>query len=489
MMQKRVLFAFIIAYRYKITLAEKRKYKVDNGLYQKWEEILNHMKVNYDISDVSYRTFVQKLSIYSVEGNNLTVLIDDASIGNSKDFIKRKYGLYLSLSIEEVTSVKYEITYLSLAELDAQNTAVKKNNQINQTHNNPSINPKYTFDTFIVGDNNDFAQAAALRVAEEPGDTYNPLFIYGGAGLGKTHLMQAIANYILKHDQSKKVLYVTSETFTNEIVDVLRGDKGKHIMTKQEFHDKYRSVDVLLIDDIQFIIGKESTQVEFFHTFNHLYESQKQIIISSDKHPSTMTTLEERLRSRFEMGLTVDIKAPTYETRMAILRKKIYDENIIIDDAILDYIASNIVSNVRELQGAINNVISRSNLGEDDNKRELTLDFAKEVLRDTINPNIKHQITIDYITETVADHFSITVKDLLSSKRNSSIAYPRHICMYLCRELTNSPLEEIGNKIGNRHHSTVLNSVQQIEKKIEDSDNNAELIKTLDMLKKKIDPQ
>lgn len=297
--------------------------------------------------------------------------------------------------------------------------------------------------------------------------------------------MHAIANYILENDKSKKVIYVTSETFTNEIVDAVRDSKNEHSTARQEFRNKYRNVDVLLIDDIQFIIGKESTQLEFFHTFNHLYESQKQIIISSDKHPSTMTMLEERLRSRFEMGLTVDVKPPTYETRMAILRKKLSEENIILDDNILDYIASNIVSNIRELQGAINKVISFSNLCD----KEITMELAKEALADMINPNMKREITVEYIAETVADHFGITVKDLLSSKRNSNIVFPRHICMYLCRELTGNALAEIGSKLGNRHHSTILHSIELIEKKLKNGDNNEELKKTIDVLNKKINPQ
>lgn len=458
---------------------------MENELYQRWEEILEHMKVSFDITDVSYRTFIKILSIYSVEGNTLTILIDDINIGNSKSFIEKKYNRFLSVAIEEITGIHYDICYLSLTALDAQN-----NNQVNEkdfkkVRLNPSINPNYTFDTFIVGDNNDYAHAASLKVAEEPGDTYNPLFIYGGPGLGKTHLMHAIANYILENDKSKKVIYVTSETFTNEIVDAVRDSKNEHSTARQEFRNKYRNVDVLLIDDIQFIIGKESTQLEFFHTFNHLYESQKQIIISSDKHPSTMTMLEERLRSRFEMGLTVDVKPPTYETRMAILRKKLSEENIILDDNILDYIASNIVSNIRELQGAINKVISFSNLCD----KEITMELAKEALADMINPNMKREITVEYIAETVADHFGITVKDLLSSKRNSNIVFPRHICMYLCRELTGNALAEIGSKLGNRHHSTILHSIELIEKKLKNGDNNEELKKTIDVLNKKINPQ
>ena len=458
---------------------------MENELYQRWEEILEHMKVSFDITDVSYRTFIKILSIYSVEGNTLTILIDDINIGNSKSFIEKKYNRFLSVAIEEITGIHYDICYLSLTALDAQNNNQVNEKDLKKVRLNPSINPNYTFDTFIVGDNNDYAHAASLKVAEEPGDTYNPLFIYGGPGLGKTHLMLAIANYILENDKSKKVIYVTSETFTNEIVDAVRDSKNEHSTARQEFRNKYRNVDVLLIDDIQFIIGKESTQLEFFHTFNHLYESQKQIIISSDKHPSTMTMLEERLRSRFEMGLTVDVKPPTYETRMAILRKKLSEENIILDDNILDYIASNIVSNIRELQGAINKVISFSNLCD----KEITMELAKEALADMINPNMKREITVEYIAETVADHFGITVKDLLSSKRNSNIVFPRHICMYLCRELTGNALAEIGSKLGNRHHSTILHSIELIEKKLKNGDNNEELKKTIDVLNKKINPQ
>lgn len=458
---------------------------MENELYQRWEEILEHMKVSFDITDVSYRTFIKILSIYSIEDNKITILIDDINIGNSKSFIEKKYNKFLSVAIEEITGVHYELSYLSLTALDSQNRKQFPEKDFKKARLNPSINPNYTFDTFIVGDNNDYAHAASLKVAEEPGDTYNPLFIYGKPGLGKTHLMHAIANYILENDTSKKVIYVTSETFTNEIVDAVRDSKNEHSTARQEFRNKYRNVDVLLIDDIQFIIGKESTQLEFFHTFNHLYESQKQIIISSDKHPSTMTMLEERLRSRFEMGLTVDIKPPAYETRMAILHKKVSEENIILDDNILDYIASNIVSNIRELQGAINKVISFSNLCD----KEITMELTKEALADIINPDIKKEITVEYIAETVADHFGITVKDLLSSKRNSNIVFPRHICMYLCRELTSNSLADIGSRLGNRHHSTILHSIELIEKKLKNSQGNEELKKNIDVLNKKINPQ
>jgi len=441
------------------------------------------MHTAFSISDVSFRTFIKKLSVYSICDDLLTILIDDTDIGDSKSFIEQKYSLFLSVSIEEMTNIHYNLKFVSLSELNRENPTKNEESITDKRRRNPSINPYYTFDTFIVGDNNDFAHAASLKVAENPGESINPLYIYGGAGLGKTHLMHAIANYIIDHDSSKRVFYVTSETFTNEIVEALRGSKNGNSQSLKEFREKYReNVDILLIDDIQFIIGKESTQQEFFFTFCHLTDSKKQVIISSDKHPSTMTTLDERFRSRFEMGITVDVKSPTYETRMAILRSRIEKEPIHLDDAILDYIASNIVSNIRELQGAINKIISFSSLCES----EITLELAKQALADKINPNMKKTITIDYILEIVADHFGITVKDILSTKRSNNIAYPRHICMYICRSLTASPLAEIGNKLGNRHHSTVLHSIEFIEKKI--ANNDTETIKNIDVLKKKIDP-
>ncbi len=458
---------------------------MENELRQNWDKILEHMRTEFLISDVSFRTFIKKLSVYNIQNNVLTILIDDTGIGNSKSFIEQKYSSFLSVSIEEITGIHYEqISFIALSELDAKNTEKDTSAIKPQKRFHPSINPQYTFDTFIVGDNSDFAHAASLKVAEEPGESINPLYIYGGPGLGKTHLMHAIANYILDHDSSKRVVYVTSETFTNEIVNALRGSKNEHSQSLEEFREKYReNVDVLLIDDIQFIIGKESTQQEFFFTFSYLTDSKKQVIITSDKHPSNMTMLDERYRSRFEMGITVDIKPPTYETRMAILRSKVEMEHLHIDDSILDFIASNIISNIRELQGAINQVISFSRLCG----KEITMDLTKEALSDKINPNMKRPITIDYILETVADHFNVSVKDILSNKRSNNIAYPRHICMYLCRNLTTSPLAEIGNKLGNRHHSTVLHSCEFIEHKIEEKEE--ETIKNLDVLNKKINPE
>ena len=440
--------------------------------------------ITFSISDVSFRTFIQVLSVYSIQDNILTVLIDNTAIGDSKEFIEKRYSVFLSVSIEEVIGVHFDIQFISLSEIKEMPKKKQDDLSSPRKKNHTIINPNYTFDTFIVGDNNDFAQAASLKVAEDPGESINPLYIYGGAGLGKTHLMHAIANYIIENDSSKRVVYVTSETFTNEIVEALRGTKNGHSQSLKEFREKYReNVDVLLIDDIQFIIGKDSTQSEFFFTFSDLTDNKKQVIISSDKHPSNMTTLDERFRSRFEMGITVDIKPPTYETRMAILRSKVDKEFNHIDDSILDYIADNITSNIRELQGAINQVISFAKLCE----KEVTMELAMQALSDKINHDMKKPITIDYILEIVADHFNITINDILSKKRNNAIAYPRHICMYLSRELTGTSLSEIGSKIGARDHSTVIHSLDFIEDKIKISD--PETMQNLDVLKKKIDPQ
>lgn len=454
--------------------------RLNNELYDKWNEILENLRVNYDISMPAFNTFIKKLKVYSISDQHLTILIDDDRIGSNKSFIEKKYHTFLQVSIEEITGIHYEITYISKNEIEEKIPAEDFSKKIAKKGNRPFINAKYTFETFVVGDNNDYAHAASLKVAEEPGDTYNPLFIYGGAGLGKTHLMHAIANYILDHDSTQKVVYVTSENFVNEIVEAI----GTNSM--QDFRNKYRNIDVLLIDDIQFIIGKETMQQEFFHTFNHLSESQKQIVISSDKHPATMKMLEERLRSRFEMGLTVDVKAPTYETRMAILHRKVQEEQLLsIDDSILDYIATNISSNIRELQGAITKVIALSKLQH----KEITLELAKKALADMINPNKKREITIDYIIETVADHFSISTNDLVSSKRTNNIAYPRQICMYLSCELTNNSLQEIASHLKRKDHSTVIHGRDNIKNMLENKENNSSLVKDIDILMKKINPQ
>ena len=330
----------------------------------------------------------------------------------------------------------------------------------------------------MVGNNNKFAHAAALAVAESPGKMYNPLFIYGGAGLGKTHLMHSIAHFILSQQPDMKVIYVTSESFTNELIEAIRNGNNTAITT---FREKYRNVDVLLIDDIQFIIGKEATQEEFFHTFNELHGNKKQIIISSDKPPKEIETLEARLRSRFEWGILADISSPDYETRMAILHKKEEMDGYDIDNAVIEYIATNIKSNIRELEGALNKLVALSNL----ENREITVDLAKEALKDIISPDQKRDVTPQLIIDTVAEHFHISPEDITSSKRSSEIVMPRQIVMYLCRHMLDIPLKSVGTYVGKRDHSTVIHGVNKIESELKTSET---LRNTVDIITKKLNP-
>ena len=340
-----------------------------------------------------------------------------------------------------------------------------------------NLNPKYTFDTFVIGSNNRFAHAASVAVAESPGKEYNPLFLYGGVGLGKTHLMHSVAHYILQKDPTKKVLYVTSEVFTNELIDSIRNGNNTS-MTK--FREKYRNIDVLLIDDVQFIIGKESTQEEFFHTFNALHSANKQIIISSDRPPKDMETLEARLQSRFEWGLIADISSPDYETRMAILRKKEELDGYNIDDEVIRYIATNIKSNIRELEGALNKLVALSNL----ENREITISMAEEVLKDIISPNSKREVTPQVILDVVAEHYGVSSNDIIGGKRNSEIVVPRQIVMYLCREITDTSYKAIGILLGNRDHSTIISGDNKVRDKLAAGDTS--LKSNIDTIRKKL---
>jgi len=368
---------------------------------EKWEEIKNTLKREYDLSEISYNTWVVPLKFYNIEGDVFTILIPSDQ-SHALNYINNKYKSYFQVTISELLNKTYDISFIlekDVSNNDSSNSEsnIEKKSVYNINHENANLNPKYIFDTFVVGGNNKFAHSASLAVAESPGEAYNPLYLYGGAGLGKTHLMHSIGHFVLEQNPNTKVLYVTSEQFTNEVIESIRSGNSA-AMTK--LREKYRTVDVLLIDDIQFIIGKESTQEEFFHTFNVLHAAGKQIIISSDKPPKDMETLDERFRSRFEWGLTADIQAPDYETRMAILRKnaEIYDKEI--SDDIIQYIANNIKSNIRELEGALNKVIAFSKI----NKKELTIQLAEEALKDIIYPDKPKEITPSLIIEVVAEH-------------------------------------------------------------------------------------
>lgn len=448
-------------------------------IQEKWSDILNMIKIEHDVSDVSYSAWLEPLKVYKVEGNVVTIIVTNGSMALS--YINKKYILPLKVAIAETTGEDFEISLVLPEEIKEEVTpqlALAAPVSLNENIEKANLNPRYTFDTFVVGNNNKMAHAASVAVAESPGEAYNPLFIYGGVGLGKTHLMHSIAHFILQKNPSAKVLYVTSEYFTNELIDSIRNGNNS---TMSKFREKYRNIDVLLIDDIQFIIGKESTQEEFFHTFNSLHGAKKQIVISSDKPPKDMEILEDRLRSRFEWGLIVDISSPDYETRMAILRKKEELDGYKIDDEVIEYIAKNVKSNIRELEGSLNKIMAYANLEQ----KEINLDLAEKVLKDIISPNQKRIITPELILDIVAEHFDLTASDLIGNKRNSKIVFPRQIAMYLCRNMTEVTLKNIGKVLGGRDHTTIMNGISKIENEVETSDSTREII---DILKKKINP-
>lgn len=446
-----------------------------NIIEEKWDEILQHVVAEHDVSKVSYEAWLKPLKIYSVEDHVVTILVEHIMTAN---YIQKKYAFPIKVAIAEITGENCELELVLPENIREGDDRDSQNHNVNINLERANLNPRYTFNTFVVGKNNNFAHAASLAVAESPGEIYNPLFIYGGVGLGKTHLMHSIAHFILEKDASKKVLYVTSETFTNEVIENIRSGNNKAM---SKFREKYRSIDVLLIDDIQFIIGKESTQEEFFHTFNDLHSSRKQIIISSDKPPKEMSTLEERLKSRFEWGLIADISSPDYETRMAILRKREELDGYKIDDEVIQYIATNVKSNIRELEGALNIVVAHGNL----HKIDINLESAKEALKNIISPDEKRIITPDYIISTVCEHFHVNETDLKGGKRNAEIVLPRQIAMYLCREMTQTQYKEIGNVMGGRDHSTVIHGCDKIDHDIKTSDNIRNIV---DVLIKKINP-
>lgn len=462
-----------------------------NIVEEKWPEIIEHLRVEHELSNVSFTTWIQPLKVYDVIQNTVFILVN---MNASVEYIEKKYLLPLKVCIAEITGTEFEVVFISedddkLNEIHNMSIEASQKKRTKSAAEKAGLNPKYTFDTFVVGGNNKFAHAASLAVAESPGQAYNPLFLYGGVGLGKTHLMHSIAHFTLQNNPKKKVLYVTSETFTNELIESLKNGKtsgNESAMSK--FRDKYRNNDVLLIDDIQFIIGKESTQEEFFHTFNHLHTLGKQIIISSDKPPKDIETLEARLRTRFEWGLIADISSPDYETRMAILKKKIeldHLEKYNIPDEVLQYIATNIKTNIRELESSLNKLIALYKL----NNNEGTIDIAlaSEALKDLISSKNNREVTPELILDIVADHYNITVADLKSNKRNADIANPRQVSMYLMRNMIEkeNSLKTIGIILGGKDHSTVKYGIEKIESEMKKDET---LANTINIIKKKINP-
>ncbi len=454
-----------------------------NIVEQNWDQILNKMKLEYCSSNISYNTWIAPLTVYEVKDDTVYILV---KLRASLEHIEEKYLLPFKVCIAEVTGIEYEVAFVTdnQAVIQEKKENIIKKSRANAVFEKANLNPKYTFDTFVVGSNNSFAHAASLAVAESPGEAYNPLFIYGGVGLGKTHLMHSIAHFILENDPSKNVLYVTSETFTNELIEALKAGKTGSELAMTKFREKYRNNDVLLIDDIQFIIGKESTQEEFFHTFNHLHVSGKQIIISSDKPPKDIETLEARLRTRFEWGLIADISSPDYETRMAILRKKEELDGLEryhIPDDVMQYIANNIKSNIRELEGSLNKLIALSNL----ENKPIDIPLAAEALKDMISPDDNRVVTPELILDIVSEHFNVPISDLKGKKRNAEIVLPRQIVMYLCRVMTDTSLKAIGAFLGGKDHASVTHGIKKIEAEIKTDE---ALHNTVNIIMKKINP-
>ena len=414
-----------------------------------------------EVTKISFDTWIMPLGIKSIEGNNI---IFTTTSEYQKDFIENKYKPLLFNTLRYITNRDWTFSVVDLSKENEEKQIITNPNlNVSSTEiesNKSTLNPKYTFETFVVGNNNRFAHAAALAVGNEPSKSYNPLFLYGGVGLGKTHLMHAIGNRILENNNKSNILYVTSEKFTNQLINAIKDNKNEF------FRNKYRNIDVLLIDDIQFIAGKERVQEEFFHTFNSLYEEGKQIIISSDKPPRDIPFLEDRLKSRFEWGLLADISCPDYETRLAILRKKAQDENIIIEDFILSNIANKIDSNIRELEGVFNKIVARASLTHS----PITIELAENIINEFKYESEK-VISCDFIKETVAKYFSIEKDDLAGNKRSNDIAFPRQISMFLCREIANMSYPQIGIDFGGRDHSTVMHACRKIEKEIKEKTN------------------
>ena len=438
-----------------------------------WAQILDNMKEQLAPSAFNWLNPVQPISLSESE------LVLGTQTEMAKEWIAGHYQSFIEDAVSDVLGASKHITFTVVAaETPAETIPAaaakkdKKNNPqqgslfvegentaetVAETHivapgDNSSLNPKYTFDTFVTGKSNNIAHAAAMAVADKPGKTYNPFFMYGGVGLGKTHLMHAIGNRVLKNHPEMRVLYVSSEQFTNEIIQAIQ--QG----TSDKFRQKYRNIDVLMVDDIQFISGKTSTQEEFFHTFNTLYDAQKQVILSSDRPPREVERLEERLRSRFEWGLTTDIQAPDLETRIAILKNKAQSDHFSVPDDVMVYIASRIDSNIRELEGALTRVVAFASL----TKRPVNTDLVAEALKDIFPDGKAKEVTMDVIQEIVASYFKIKIEDLQSKKRTRNIAYPRQIAMYLCREMTETSLPQIGQFFGGRDHTTVIHAYDKI---------------------------
>ncbi|WP_066870224.1 chromosomal replication initiator protein DnaA [Clostridium mediterraneense] len=422
-----------------------------------WEKALDIIKS--ELTEISFNTWIKCCEPQSLSDDILKLTVPNEF---TRGILDKRYKDLVIQALKIVTSKTIDVEFRLESEIEEEvedpSEVIESSDDLNigsvtvSDEMSTTLNPKYTFNSFVIGNSNRFAHAASLAVAESPAKAYNPLFIYGGVGLGKTHLMHAIGHYILKENPKAKVMYVSSEKFTNELINAIKDDKN------EDFRNKYRNIDVLLIDDIQFIAGKERTQEEFFHTFNALHEANKQIILSSDRPPKEIPTLEDRLRSRFEWGLIADIQAPDFETRMAILKKKADTDHLNVSNDVMVYVATKIKSNIRELEGALIRILAYSSL----TNREITVDLASEALKDIIANKGSTTITVSGIQESVANYFNLRVDDLKSQRRTRTVSYPRQIAMYLSRKLTDMSLPKIGEEFGGRDHTTVIHAYEKI---------------------------
>jgi len=415
-----------------------------------WDKTVAQLK--NALNTQSYETWIIAMQPVAIKNNIFYIGVPDHF---SKDWLNNSYAPLFKDIISQIINVETSVQFILHDEYNRVNNDRKEQHPTDNELKNSTLNPRFTFDNFVVGNSNRFAHAACLAVAESPAKAYNPLFIYGGVGLGKTHLMHAIGHMI--REKNSHVAYVTSEKFTNDLINAIREEKTV------DFKNKYRGMDILLIDDIQFLAGKERTQEEFFHTFNTLYEANKQIIISSDRPPKEIPTLEDRLRSRFEWGLITDIQMPDYETRIAILQKKAQVENLHVSDEVINFIADRINSNIRELEGALIRVSAYSALTDNKMDRQT----AAEVLKDILPAKKPVQITVPLIQQKVAEYFGVKIEDMKSKKRSRVVSFPRQVAMYLCRELTDNSLPKIGKLFGDRDHTTVMHAQDKISQEIE----------------------
>ena len=442
-------------------------------IIKKWERIIEYAWKESDISEVAYEAWLLPLKPYNLVEDKLYIMApNDLTIQH----IQRRLLLFLDIAIAEVLGKRYTIDFVT--EKSEENRKRILTPQSSKNLSGSNLNRKYTFETFVVGQNNRFAHGAALAVADMPGEAYNPLYIHGGPGLGKTHLVQAIGHYVAQHQPEKKIIYVTAEMFANEVIETIRRG-GAQDMPK--LRERYRNCDVFILDDIQFLFNKENTQQEYFHTFNELHAAGKQIIITSDRPPKELVGVSERIVSRCEWGLMADIGVPNYEVRMAILQRAVVEQQVEIGEDVLSYIANHFITNIRELEGALTRLCAYARLTNE----KITLEVAERELAYYVSPEVEPEITPQLIMETVAEHYKIPIEQMIAKKRNATVVKPRHVAMYLCRELTDIPLNLIGDSFGKRDHSTVVSACKKMEEQIQ---KDSQLFSEIEVIRKKISP-